>query len=128
MKLFDYVNAINAGNDEVNKSEEPEETIREYNPFIINKAFSFYQDSILAANAMNVCNNTDKKLQFDFYINILRSRKRYSKWFKREKNEDLEAVAEYFSYNYQKAKEALYILTADDIKIIKQKLQKGGRR
>lgn len=128
MKLFDYVNAINSGNDKVNNSEEPEETIREYNPFIINKAFSFYQDSILAANAMNTYNNIDKKLQFDFYINILRSKKRYSKWFKREKNEDLEAVVEYFGYNYQKAKEALYILTADDIKTIKQKLQKGGRK
>ena len=77
---------------------------------------------------MNMYSHLDKKLQYDFFINILRPRKRYSKWFKRESNDDLDAVAEYFGYNYVRAKEALDVLTDDDIKKLKQKLQKGGKK
>jgi len=77
---------------------------------------------------MNMYSHLDKKLLYDFFINILRPRKRYSKWFKRESNDDLDAVAEYFGYNYVRAKEALDVLTDDDIKKLKQKLQKGGKK
>lgn len=128
MKLFDYINAINKQNDLVNKSDNPEDTIREYNPFITNKSFSFHQDSILAANAMNMNAHIDKKLQYDFFINILRPRKRYSKWFKRESNDALEVIVESYKCNYERAKELLNILSDENIKHLKQKLEKGGKK
>ena len=127
MKLFDYINAINSHKDVVNDSSDIESVMREYKPFLVNKSFSFHQDSILAANAMNIYSHLDKKLQYDFFINILRPRKRYSKWFKRESNDDLDTVAEYFGYNYVRAKEVLEVLTDEDIKKLKQKLEKGGK-
>ena len=83
MKLFDYINAINNHKDIVNESSDIEGSMREYKSFLVNKSFSFHQDSILAANAMNIHSHLDKKLQYDFFINILRPRKRYSKWFNR---------------------------------------------
>lgn len=128
MKLFDYINAINKQDDLVNKSDNPEDTIREYNPFITNKSFSFHQDSILAANAMNMNAHIDKKLQYDFFINILRPRKRYSKWFKRESNDALEVIVESYKCNYERAKELLNILSDENIKHLKQKLEKGGKK
>lgn len=128
MKLFDYVNAINNNKDVVNNSSDIEGSMREYKPFLVNKAFSYHQDSILAANVMNIYGHLDKKLQYDFFINILRPRKRYSKWIKRESNDVLSAIVEYFGCNYVRANEILEVLTDEDIKKLKQKLEKGGKK
>ena len=80
------------------------------------------------ANEMNVNNVLDKRLQFDFLINIVRKRKRFSKWIKPNLESDVEAIKEYYGYSNQKARHALSLLTPEKIKIIKQKVYKGGRK
>lgn len=100
---------------------------RDYNSFIVNKALSFHQDCILQANEMNKFPTTDRLLQFHFLLNKIRGYKRpFQKWHKREKSEDLDAIKEYYSYNNEKAKEALLILSHDQIDDIKNRIRKGG--
>ena len=100
---------------------------RDYIPFVVNRALSFHYDCIMQANAMNLTSDTDRKLQYDYYLNSIRSYKRpFQKWHKRETVENLEAIKEYFNYSNEKAKEALTVLSDDQIAEIKKKLDKGG--
>lgn len=96
-----------------------------YSPWVVNKALSYFPDTIHAANMMNCNHQIDHKLQYSFLINIVRPSKRFSKWVKKEKDDDLDAVAEFYGFNRKKAKTALKILTPDQIKTIKKKLDKG---
>ncbi len=96
-----------------------------YSPWLTNRSLSYFADSIHAANMMNCNHHLDNKLQYSFLINIIRPSKRFAKWVKKEKDGDLEAVAEYFGYNRRAAKAALDILSSEHIKIIKKKIQKG---
>jgi hypothetical protein len=96
-----------------------------YSAFMVNKALSFYRDTVMFANEMNKYPNLDKKLQYQFLLNIVRASKRpYSKWHKRAKNSDLDAVKEYYGYTNAKANEALKILSDDQIILIKKELHK----
>ena len=96
-----------------------------YPPFMVNKALSFYRDTVMFANEMNKYPNLDKKLQYQFLLNIVRASKRpYSKWHKKAKNSDLDAVKEYYGYTDAKANEALKILSDDQIILIKKELHK----
>jgi hypothetical protein len=100
---------------------------KEYVPFLINKALSQHYDCILYVNQMNMNPDLDKKLQYQFYLNSIRSYKRpFQKWLKREAIADLDLVKEYYNFSTEKAKEALIILTKDQLNIIRQKLDKGG--
>ena len=87
-----------------------EQWVKKYYPFIINKCLAPFQDTILLVNEINQFHHLDKKLQFDFLINSLRSRKRYAPWMKAKKLKNLEYVKEYYGYNNEKAKIALDIL------------------
>jgi hypothetical protein len=100
---------------------------KDYVPFVVNKALSHHYDCILYANMMNMYPNIDKRLQYQYYINSIRSYKRpYQKWLKRETIADLELVKEYYNFSTEKAKEALTVLTEDQLDIIRKKLDKGG--
>ena len=101
---------------------------KSYNAFITNKSLSYFQDTIQLANMMNCNHGLDNKLQYSFLINIVRPSKRYSKWVKKDKDSDLELVMSYYGYNRQKAKAALKLLSPDQMKTIKNKLDKGGVR
>lgn len=103
-----------------------EETEKSYLPFIVNRCLSYFTDTIFNANEMNTRSFLDKKLQYDYFVNSLRPRKRFSKWQKVEKSEDLETVKEYFGYSSQKAKDALRILTPLNIEYMKGCLDCGG--
>jgi hypothetical protein len=85
-------------------------------------------DTVLLANEMNINSQLDKKLQYDFFINIVRPRKRFSPWLKKEKIDSLEVVKHYYGYSDEKAKSALKILTQDQIDFIKQRMNRGGRK
>lgn len=98
---------------------------KSYSAWLTNRSLSYFPDTIHAANMMNCNHHLDNKLQYSFLINIVRPSKRFAKWVKKEKDDDLEAVAEYFGYNRSAAKAALEILSSEHIKIIKKKLQKG---
>ena len=126
-ELKDYLNAINHTKERLMDTED-EEWERKYSPFIVNKCLAPFQDTILLVNEMNQYPNVDKKLQFDFFINSLRPRKRFTPWVKAKKLEDIEYVKEFYGYNNEKAKVALTILNDDQIATIKQKLNKGGKQ
>jgi|TARA_B110000977_G_C10664796_1_gene333293 hypothetical protein len=126
-ELKDYLNAINHTKEKLMDTED-EEWERKYPPFIVNKCLAPFPDTILLLNEINQYPSIDKKLQFDFLINSLRPRKRFTPWVKAKKLEDIEYVKEFYGYNNEKAKVALTILNNDQIATIKQKLNKGGKQ
>ena len=125
-ELKDYLKAINHTKENLMDTED-EEWEKKYPPFIVNKCLSGFQDSLMLVNEINQYPNTDKKLQFDFLINSIRPRKRFTPWLKAKKLKNLEYVKEFYGYNNEKAKIALTILNDEQIATIKQKLNKGGR-
>ena len=106
---------------------ESESDPKTYNSFLINRALSYFPDTVLAANIINKYHGLDNKLQFDFLLNIVRKRKRFSKWNKRELADGVEAVKEYYGYSNEKAEIALSLLSQEQLEIIKTRIYKGGR-
>ena len=129
MNPFDFVNDINFGKkDIITDSANPELAEKTYNPFLTNRALSYFPDTIQFANMMNKNSHIDHLLQYSFLLNIIRKRKRFSKWFKKNDDDVLEMVIEYYGYSVNKAKEALKILTYDQLEKIKEKMTKGGMK
>ena len=103
------------------------ENEKDYVPFIVNRALSYHYDCAMYANEMNRLPHTDRKLQYDFYLNSIRGYRRpFQRWQKREEDDALEAIKEYYGYSNEKAKEALSILSDAQIDEIKTRLFKGG--
>ena len=125
-ELKDYLNAINHTKEKLLDSED-EMWEKKYAPFIINKCLAPFPDTIMLVNEMNQRHHLDKKLQFDFLLNSLRTRKRFTPWLKASKQKNLEYVKEYYGYNNEKAKSALKLLNDEQISAIKRRLDKGGR-
>ena len=125
--LKDYLNSINYTKKSVMESDDPAWE-KNYPSYIINKCMSHHMDTVMYANEMNMHSHLDKKLQYDFFINIVRSRKRFSPWDKKQKMNDLEVVKQYYGYSNEKARQALNILTPDQLNFIKNKLNKGGKK
>ena len=125
-ELKDYLKAINQTKEPLLDTED-EQWEKKYPSFIINKCLDPFPDTVMLVNEINQLHHLDKKLQFDFLINSLRPRKRYTPWMKAKKLKNLEYVKEYYGYNNEKAKYALDILNDEQISAIKTKLNKGGR-
>ena len=125
-ELKDYLKAINQTKEPLLDTED-EQWEKKYPSFIINKCIAPFPDTVMLVNEINQLHHLDKKLQFDFLINSLRSRKRFTPWMKANKLDDLEYVKEFYGYNNEKAKIALDILNDEQISAIKRKLNKGGR-
>ena len=125
-ELKEYLNAINNTKEPLMDSED-DQGEKKYPPFIVNKCVAPFPDTVMLLNEINQLHHLDKKLQFDFLINSLRPRKRYTPWLKAKKLENLEYVKEYYGYNNEKAKAALDILNDEQISAIKTRLNKGGR-
>ena len=125
-ELKDYLKAINYTKEPLLDTED-EQWVKKYPPFIINKCVAPFPDSLMLVNEVNQLHFLDKKLQFDFLINSLRARKRFTPWLKAKKLENLECVKEYYGYSNEKAKAALDILNDEQISTIKTKINKGGR-
>ena len=126
MELKDWLNSINFNKDDL--TEDDEHIIKSYPPFIINKCLSGHLDSVLFANEMNRYHFLDKDMQYKFYLNILRKRKRFSPWIRKDKDSDLDIVKSYYGYSNEKASQALKILTKKQINFIKQRLDTGGMK
>lgn len=127
MNPFDYVNDINYNKKNIIKnSDNPELAEKLYTPYLVNKALSQFSDTVRIVNEMNIHHQLDKKLQFDFLINIIRSKKRFSKWAKKQDDETLELVMQHYGYSYEKAKQVLPLLSNDQIITIKKKRFEGG--
>ena len=125
MNPFDYVNAINYTKKNIMVDDITEKA---YIPYMVNRQLSYFPDTVLAANEMNRNHHIDNRLQFDFFINIIRKRKRFSKWFKPEHISDLDVVKEYYGYSNEKARQVLTILSTEQINELKNKVAKGGRK
>ena len=125
-ELKKYIKTINRTKENLMEGED-EMWEKKYPAFIINKCLAPFPDTILIVNEMNINPHLDKKLQFDFLLNTLRTRKRYTPWLKAKKLKNLEYVKEYYGYNNEKAKSALKLLNDEQIKTIKDSLNKGGK-
>ena len=123
-ELKEYLNAINQTKEPLLDSED-EDWVKKYPPFIVNKCVAPFPDTVMLVNEINQLHHLDKKLQFDFLINSLRPRKRYTPWLKAKKLENLQYVKEYYGYNNEKARTALDILNDEQISAIKSRLNKG---
>ena len=125
MNPFEYTNAINYTKKNIMVDDIAE---KQYNPFMVNRTLSYFNDTVLMANEMNLNHHLDNRLQFDFFINIIRKKKRFSKWNKPETVSDVEVVKEYYGYSNEKARQVLTLLTSKQIDELKKKVFKGGRK
>jgi hypothetical protein len=103
-----------------------EQAEKDYVPYVVNRCLSYFIDTIIHANQMNHFPLADKKMQFDYYLNVIRKRKRYSKWVKKETSENFNTVKEYYDYSDSKTKEIIDILQPDDIVKMKEYMSDGG--
>ena len=122
MELKDWLNSINF------TKEDYSDSIKDYPPYIINRCLSGHIDCILFANEMNLHHSLDKDMQYSFYLNSLRKKKRFSPWLRKDKVQDLECVKQYYGYSNEKASQVLKILTYEQIEYIKKRLDTGGKR
>ena len=125
MNPFEFCNDINYGKSNIMVDDIAEKA---YNAFMVNRQLSYFNDTVLMANEMNLNAHLDNRLQFDFLINIVRKKKRFSKWAKAQKNDDLEAIKEYYGYSNEKARQVHSLLSSDKINDLKKKVNRGGKR
>ena len=125
IELKDWLNSINFTKE--NLMEDPDAK-KDYPPYIINRCLSGNLDCIMFVNEMNINHHLDKDLQYSFYLNTLRKKKRFSPWLRKDKVTDLEIIKQYYGYSNEKASNALKILTPEQIKFIKQRLETGGSK
>ena len=126
MELKDWLNSINFNKDDLT-SEDPE-CIKEYPSYIVNRCLSGHLDTILYANEMNLHPNLDKDMQYQFFLNSLRKRKRFSPWLRKDKVDNLNIIKKYYGYSNEKALQALRLLTQQQLDYIKKRLDTGGMR
>lgn len=126
IELKDWLNSINQT--KKNLIYEDFSLEKEYPAYIVNRCFSGHIDCIMFANEMNQYHFLPKKMQYDFYINIIKTRKRFSPWIKKEDIKDLDLVKSYYGYNNEKAKQTLKILSKEQIEFIRSKLDVGGKK
>jgi hypothetical protein len=127
--LWDYINAINSNKQDLMTGTENDDLAEAgYIPFLTNRALSQFPDTLLYANEMNRHNHLDNKLQFEYLLNSVRPKKRFSKWAKREDNEGIQLVMQYYKCNIKRAQEYIQLLTSEQLDKIKQSLTIGGER
>lgn len=125
MNVFDYVNSVTHSKDDIFEQSNGDST---YVPFIVNRALSYYADTVLYANEINIHSDIPKQWQYDFYLHAIPRRKRFSKWAKKPPvTDDILAVQEKYKYSMEKAIEALSILTPEQLQSIHQSMDKGGK-
>tara|TARA_B100001057_G_C22862723_1_gene955237 strand:+ start:1780 stop:2160 length:381 start_codon:yes stop_codon:yes gene_type:complete len=124
MNHFDYLNSINDTKKDIMVDDLAE---KDYNAFMVNRGLSYYNDTVIYANEMNKYAQVDSRMQYDFLKQIVRKRKRFSKWNKADKSADIEVIKEYYGYSRDKAYQVLSILTKDQLDVIRKKISKGGR-
>ena len=126
MELKDWLNSINQT--KKNLIDDDPSLEKEYPPYIINRCFSGHLDAIMFANEMNQYHFLDRKMQYDFLLNTLRSKKRFSPWLRKDTIKDLDLVKRYYGYSNEKAKQALRILSKEQLNFIRSKFETGGRQ
>lgn len=123
---FDFLNAINETKKDLIKEDPSNE--KEYSAWMVNRGLSFFPDTVMYANEMNQRHYAPVKWQFNFLLNSIPRKKRFSKWFKREEEKNLRLVMDCYGYSSEKAKQVLGILTPEQLKTIEEKQYIGGRK
>ena len=126
VELKEWLNSINFT--KTNLTDEDPDAIKDYAPFVVNRCLSVHLECILFANEMNKYHFLNKDMQYTFYLNTLRKKKRFSPWLRKDKIEDLETVKKYYGYSNEKAYQVLKILSNEQIDYIKQRLEIGGKK
>lgn len=126
MELKDWLNSINSSKE--NLLEQDPTLEKEYAPYIINRCLSGHIDCIMFVNELNMKHSLPKKLQYDFLLNSLRKRKRFSPWLRKDQIKDLDIIKQYYGYSNEKAKQVLTILTKEQLSFIRERLETGGKR
>jgi len=122
MNPFDLISSVSHTKQDILEDE------KDYNAYLINRGLSHFPDTIMYANVMNENYSLDNRLQYDFLMHSLRPRKRFSKWPKAEKTEDVELMKRHYGYSDEKARQALRVLSQDQIEEIRQLRSLGGRK
>lgn len=123
---FDYLNSINSTKQNMMRGSENDElSEKQYNAFMVNRGLSYFQDTIALANEMNMRSDLDNKMQYEFLLNLVRQRKRFSKWHKKDENQKVELIAEHYNCSQRKALEIINTLTEKQVDIICQQMLKG---
>ena len=117
---FIYINAISSSKKDILEDE------KSYGAFIVNKGFSYFPDTVLYANEMNKHHHLDNRLQYDFLINIIRKRKRFSKWNKKSTSVYIDYIKQYYGYSNSKARDVFPLLSKSQLNIIKDRVNHGG--
>jgi hypothetical protein len=125
MKLGDYLTAINYSKEPLMDTED-ESVEKGYVPFVVNRCLSYFVDTIMHANEMNLYPDTPKSYQFDYLQKSIRKRKRFSKWLKKENPERLVKIKELFGYSDRRALEVLELLSDTDMEYVDRMTNKGG--
>ena len=126
VELKEWLNSINFT--KTNLTDEDPDAIKDYAPFVVNRCLSGHLDCILFANEMNKNHFLDRDMQYTFYLNTLRKKKRFSPWFRKDQIKNLEIVKQYYGYNNEKAKQVLNILTKEQLSFIRDRLETGGKK
>tara|TARA_Y100001947_G_scaffold97900_1_gene83577 strand:+ start:45 stop:440 length:396 start_codon:yes stop_codon:yes gene_type:complete len=127
-ELKDYLKAINESKENLLDTPDPTWE-KKYPPYVINRCMSMFYDTVMHSNEMNGLHFLPKRMQFHYFINSIRKKRRFGgKWLSQTKLKDLALVKEYYGYSNSKAKEALNILSKNQIENIKIELIKGGRK
>lgn len=125
---FDYVKSINQTKKNMMRDTENDDLAeKSYAPYLTNRSLSYFIDTILLANEMNMRSSVDNKLQYEFFLNSVRPRKRFAKWVKVTEDNDLNVIMEYTGCSMSKAQEYLMILSDEQLLVMKEKLEKGGK-
>lgn len=125
MNPFDFLNSINTTKKDIMIDDISE---KGYSPYIVNRSLSYFPDTVLIANEMNIRHSLDSKLQYHFLLNIVRKRKRFSKWAKAEQFESIDIIKQYYKCSNEKAKSILSLLNENQIAELKLRMYKGGKR
>ena len=123
-ELKDWLNSVNLTKEDLTR--DGPEAIKKYPPFIVNKCMSAHTDCVMFANEMNINHHLSKDLQYHFYLNSIRKKKRFSPWLRKDKIKDLDVVKQYYGYSNDKAIQALKILTKEQLNFIKERIDVGG--
>jgi len=138
LSFFDFLTNINEGSKSINLMEgcsaddssgalNSTSIDKQYVAFMINRGLSYFNDTILLANEMNFHHALPTKMQYDFYKGLVRPRKRFSKWSKKEAElPDIRLIMQHYGYSADRAREALPLLGKKDIELIKAIHNKGG--
>ena len=125
-ELKDWLNSVNFTKEDLTVDDP--DTIKDYPAYIVNRCLSGHLDTVLYANEMNLHNHLDKDMQYQFFLNSLRKRKRFSPWLRKDKVENLNIIKRYYGYSNEKALQALRLLTQQQLDYIKNRLETGGMK